>query len=171
MPRIQCWPARLIVGHSEWFLSVSALFRHLLAPLFSKNTEASVPSLETTDYVSNLWPGNECKSRPINGVRRWLFAAFCHFLATLISPHRLHLDLLPLQEPTNYVSHLRPVSELESRPFEGVCLGLISETLGEGVDAGVATAVRAAAAHYEQLGATVEEVPIRLCLSVSINCG
>lgn len=37
-------------------------------------------------------------------------------------------------------------------------IGIIQETLGEGVDAGVISSIRAAASHLEQLGSVVEEV-------------
>ncbi|GAQ88468.1 aspartyl-tRNA(Asn)/glutamyl-tRNA (Gln) amidotransferase subunit A [Klebsormidium nitens] len=64
------------------------------------------------------------------------------------------------QKVPDYTANLRPASELDSRPLAGVRLGLISETMGEGVDPGVVTAIQAAAAHYEQLGAVVEEVSL-----------
>jgi Asp-tRNA(Asn)/Glu-tRNA(Gln) amidotransferase A subunit family amidase len=45
-----------------------------------------------------------------------------------------------------------------SRPLAGKRIGLVSQTLGEGVAPAIDAAVRAAARHLESLGATVEEV-------------
>ena len=45
-----------------------------------------------------------------------------------------------------------------SKPLQGKRLGLVTETLGEGVAPEVNEAVRKAAAHLESLGAVVEEV-------------
>jgi len=47
-----------------------------------------------------------------------------------------------------------------SLPLAGRRFGLVTETLGEGVDAGVQDAVRRSAEHLEALGATVEEVSL-----------
>lgn len=51
-----------------------------------------------------------------------------------------------------------PIDGLGSRPLTGIKLGLITETMGEGVDADVLSAVRAAVSHLESLGASVQEV-------------
>ncbi|CAI5495481.1 unnamed protein product [Closterium sp. Naga37s-1] len=65
------------------------------------------------------------------------------------------------KEPVpNYTAGLLPIAALASKPLTGVRLALVQETMGAGVDADVAQAVRAAAAHYETLGATVEEVSL-----------
>ncbi|GJP31750.1 hypothetical protein CLOM_g14819 [Closterium sp. NIES-68] len=58
----------------------------------------------------------------------------------------------------DYTAALLPRASLASKPLTGVRLALVQETMGAGVDADVALAVRAAARHYETLGATVEEV-------------
>lgn len=48
----------------------------------------------------------------------------------------------------------------------GVKFGIISETVGDGVDEDVLSAVRQAAAHLESLGASVREVRLVLhCVS------
>jgi aspartyl-tRNA(Asn)/glutamyl-tRNA(Gln) amidotransferase subunit A len=53
---------------------------------------------------------------------------------------------------------LLPAQQLASRPLEGRRVGLILETTGEGVHAGVLGAVYAALQHLQDLGAVVEEV-------------
>ncbi|KAI5010180.1 hypothetical protein ZWY2020_012317 [Hordeum vulgare] len=58
----------------------------------------------------------------------------------------------------DYRSDLASLSLLESKPLNNVRIGIIQETLGEGVDAGVISSIRAAASHLEQLGSVVEEV-------------
>eukprot|EP00200_Dunaliella_tertiolecta_P019212 CAMPEP_0202402934 /NCGR_PEP_ID=MMETSP1128-20130828/4589_1 /ASSEMBLY_ACC=CAM_ASM_000463 /TAXON_ID=3047 /ORGANISM="Dunaliella tertiolecta, Strain CCMP1320" /LENGTH=549 /DNA_ID=CAMNT_0049007071 /DNA_START=8 /DNA_END=1657 /DNA_ORIENTATION=- len=47
-----------------------------------------------------------------------------------------------------------------SRPLQGKRMALIKETLGEGVEPQVQTAIMQAAKHYESLGAVVEEVSL-----------
>jgi aspartyl-tRNA(Asn)/glutamyl-tRNA(Gln) amidotransferase subunit A len=47
---------------------------------------------------------------------------------------------------------------LESKPLSNLRIGIIQETLGEGVDTGVISSIKAAASHLEQLGSVVEEV-------------
>jgi len=46
----------------------------------------------------------------------------------------------------------------ESKPLAGVRIGIIQETLGEGVANGVISSIKGAASHLEQLGSLVEEV-------------
>jgi aspartyl-tRNA(Asn)/glutamyl-tRNA(Gln) amidotransferase subunit A len=60
----------------------------------------------------------------------------------------------------DYTAGLLPADRLPSRPLAGRRLALIRECSGGGVDAGVAAAVAAAAAHLESLGAVVEEVSL-----------
>lgn len=62
------------------------------------------------------------------------------------------------QPTTDFAGGLTPASALASAPLAGLRLGLVVETLGEGVEAGVDSAVRGAARHLESLGAVVEEV-------------
>ncbi|CAN6292080.1 unnamed protein product, partial [Urochloa humidicola] len=44
--------------------------------------------------------------------------------------------------------------------LNGVRIGIIQETLGEGVDTGVLSSIKGAASHLEQLGSVVEEVSL-----------
>lgn len=58
----------------------------------------------------------------------------------------------------DFTSGLLAASALSSKPLAGKRLGIITETMGEGVDSQVNEAVKRAAAHFESLGAVVEEV-------------
>lgn len=58
----------------------------------------------------------------------------------------------------DFVSHFVPASSLESKPLNGLRIGLIRETLEDGVDTGVVSAIHAAALHFEELGCSVNEV-------------
>jgi aspartyl-tRNA(Asn)/glutamyl-tRNA(Gln) amidotransferase subunit A len=58
----------------------------------------------------------------------------------------------------NFLSHFDSASSLESKPLKGLRVGLIRETIEDGVDAGVVSAIRAAASHFEELGCSVNEV-------------
>lgn len=58
----------------------------------------------------------------------------------------------------DFLSHFLPASSFESKPLKGLRIGLISETLEDGVDTGVVSAIRAAALHFEELGCSVNEV-------------
>ncbi|KAF8411097.1 hypothetical protein HHK36_003636 [Tetracentron sinense] len=49
---------------------------------------------------------------------------------------------------------------LESKPLKGLRVGMISETLGDGVDKGVISSIRVAASHLEELGCIVTEVSL-----------
>lgn len=46
----------------------------------------------------------------------------------------------------------------ESKPLKGLKVGMIRETIGDGVDVGVISSIKAAALHLEELGATITEV-------------
>lgn len=73
------------------------------------------------------------------------------------------------QEVPDYAAALLPVESLGSKPLAGVRFGIIRETIGDGVDEDVISAVREAASHLESLGATVKEVSIVtdvLCFSL-----
>ncbi|KAF9591050.1 hypothetical protein IFM89_001260 [Coptis chinensis] len=52
----------------------------------------------------------------------------------------------------NLASQLVPTESLESKPLKGLRVGVICETLADGVDVGVVSAIQAAAAHLEELG-------------------
>ncbi len=58
----------------------------------------------------------------------------------------------------DFAALLRPASSMDSRPLAGKRIGLVTQTLGEGVQPEVEAAVRRAAKHLESLGAVVEEV-------------
>ncbi|KAG0577683.1 hypothetical protein M758_5G166200 [Ceratodon purpureus] len=62
------------------------------------------------------------------------------------------------QDVPDYTSNLLPIDGLGSRPLAGIKFGIITETVGDGVDEDVLLAVRQAAAHLESLGASVREV-------------
>lgn len=70
-----------------------------------------------------------------------------------------------LQEVSDYASQLVSLDHLESKPLKGLRVGVIRETIGEGVDLGVTSSVQAAASHLEQLGSVVTEVFIFINLS------
>lgn len=57
------------------------------------------------------------------------------------------------------MSQLVPVETMESKPLKGLRVGVIRETLADGVDEGVVSTIQSAAAHLEELGCTVTEVP------------
>lgn len=57
----------------------------------------------------------------------------------------------------DFAASLLPASDMPARPLEGKRIGVIRQTMGEGVTAGVHAAVQAALKHLEQLGATVTE--------------
>jgi aspartyl-tRNA(Asn)/glutamyl-tRNA(Gln) amidotransferase subunit A len=63
-----------------------------------------------------------------------------------------------MQGVPEYTSNLLPVDGLGNKPLAGIRFGIISETVGDGVDEDVLLAVRQAAAHLESLGASVREV-------------
>lgn len=62
------------------------------------------------------------------------------------------------QDVPKYASELSPKEYLESKPLKGLRVGVIRETLGEGVDLTVASSVQGAVSHLEELGAAVREV-------------
>ncbi|KAG5094201.1 hypothetical protein JHK84_049789 [Glycine max] len=64
------------------------------------------------------------------------------------------------QDVPDFQSHFHSVSSLESKPLKGLRVGLICETIDDGIDAGVISAIRAAALHFEELGCSVNEVSL-----------
>lgn len=58
----------------------------------------------------------------------------------------------------SYSDDLVSLNCMESKPLEGLRVGVIQETLGEGVDSGVVQTIQSAALHLGQLGARVTEV-------------
>lgn len=80
----------------------------------------------------------------------------CFFL--LLSQFFSIMNNLICQEVPNFLSHFDSASSLESKPLKGLRVGLIRETIEDGVHAGVVSAIRAAALHFEELGCSVNEV-------------
>lgn len=62
------------------------------------------------------------------------------------------------QDVPDYTTNLLPVDGFDSKPLAGLKIGIISETVGDGVDGDVLLAVRQAVAHLESLGASIREV-------------
>lgn len=62
------------------------------------------------------------------------------------------------QDVPDFLSHFVSASSLESKPLKGLRVGLIRETIDDGVDSEVISAIRAAALHFEELGCSVNEV-------------
>lgn len=71
------------------------------------------------------------------------------------------------QDVPDYTSQFISATFLESRPLEGMRVGLICETIDEGVDSGVKSVICGAASHLEQLGCTVTEVSLP-CFSLGL---
>lgn len=63
-----------------------------------------------------------------------------------------------MQDVPDYTTNLLPVDGFDSKPLAGLKIGIISETVGDGVDGDVLLAVRQAVAHLESLGASIREV-------------
>eukprot|EP01018_Ginkgo_biloba_P038467 Gb_27401 [translate_table: standard] len=59
-----------------------------------------------------------------------------------------------------YAAKLVPAEELDSKPLKGIKIGIIRETMGDGVDSGVISTIQAAALHLEELGAALREVSL-----------
>ncbi|GIL94464.1 hypothetical protein Vretimale_664 [Volvox reticuliferus] len=66
------------------------------------------------------------------------------------------------QPAVDFAAGLLPAESLQggNRPLAGRRIGLVTETLGEGVASEIDAAIRAAARHLESLGAVVEEVSL-----------
>ncbi|KAL2933412.1 Glutamyl-tRNA(Gln) amidotransferase subunit A chloroplastic/mitochondrial, partial [Bienertia sinuspersici] len=64
------------------------------------------------------------------------------------------------QEVPEFKSQLTASDNFESRPLQGLRVGIIRETLEDGVDDDVASSIREAASHLEDLGCTVTEVSL-----------
>lgn len=67
------------------------------------------------------------------------------------------------QEVPNFSQFLTK-DVLESKPLKGLRVGVIRETLGDGVDPNVIDSIRGAASHLEELGCNVNEVLLSLCI-------
>lgn len=64
------------------------------------------------------------------------------------------------QEVPDFTSQLISAARLESKPLKGLKVGVICETLENGVDSGVKSTVLGAVSHLEELGCTLSEVPL-----------
>jgi aspartyl-tRNA(Asn)/glutamyl-tRNA(Gln) amidotransferase subunit A len=62
------------------------------------------------------------------------------------------------QEVPDFSSQFTSINLVESKPLKGLKVGLIRETLEDGVDNGVKSAISGAASHLEELGCTETEV-------------
>lgn len=76
----------------------------------------------------------------------------------VISGHDKYDATSSKQVPPDFASQFAPRDSLESQPLKGLRVGLIYETLGDGVDAEVISSIQSAASHLEGLGCTVTEV-------------
>ena len=62
----------------------------------------------------------------------------------------------------DFTQGLQSIDSFASRPLQGKRIGVISETVGQGVSSGVNEAFSRAARHLESLGAEVHEVGFSL---------
>lgn len=61
---------------------------------------------------------------------------------------------------SDFTSQFVPKDLLESQPLRGLRVGLISETLGEGIDTQILSSIQEAVSHLEELGCSVNEVSL-----------
>ncbi|KAL8257970.1 hypothetical protein R6Q59_030011 [Mikania micrantha] len=64
------------------------------------------------------------------------------------------------REVSDFTSQFISKDYFESQPLKGLRVGVISETLGDGVDQEVVSSIRGAISHLEELGCTVTEVSL-----------
>ncbi|KAI3730382.1 hypothetical protein L1987_61552 [Smallanthus sonchifolius] len=64
------------------------------------------------------------------------------------------------REVNDFTSQFISKDYFESQPLKGLRVGVISETLGDGVDQEVVSSIRGAVSHLEELGCTVTEVSL-----------
>ncbi|GAB2274677.1 hypothetical protein Dimus_009448 [Dionaea muscipula] len=64
------------------------------------------------------------------------------------------------QEVPDFTSLFISVNSFESKPLKGLRVGIIRETIGDGVDQTVISSINAAAAHLEDLGCSLAEVSL-----------
>lgn len=63
-----------------------------------------------------------------------------------------------VQEVPDFTAQFIAKDITESKPLKGLRVGVIRETLDEGVDVDVVTSIRSAISHLEELGCTATEV-------------
>lgn len=74
------------------------------------------------------------------------------------------------QEVPDFTSQFISKDILDSKPLKGLRVGVIRETLDEGVDAEIVLSIRAAVSHLEELGCIVTEVLfLMVCFNQSAN--
>ncbi|KAG0502009.1 hypothetical protein HPP92_002081 [Vanilla planifolia] len=112
-----------------------------------------------------------CFSEAVCGIirrHRWWCAAasiflWCLWLDATSSKRRFTFSVLvffDLLEVPDFANKLASIDNLDSKPLKGLRVGLIQETIGEGVDAGVIQVVQSAASHLEQLGCVLSEISL-----------
>lgn len=67
-----------------------------------------------------------------------------------------------LQEVPDFTSQLPSLHNSDSKPLKGLRIGVINQTLDDGVDDGIKSVVLGAISHLEELGCTVSEVPFSI---------
>ncbi|XP_065850991.1 glutamyl-tRNA(Gln) amidotransferase subunit A, chloroplastic/mitochondrial [Euphorbia lathyris] len=77
-----------------------------------------------------------------------------------ISGHDKYDATSSMREVPDFTSQLASSNLVESRPLKGLRVGLIRETLDDGVDKGVKSAISSAASHLAELGCIVTEVSL-----------
>ncbi|XP_022148036.1 glutamyl-tRNA(Gln) amidotransferase subunit A, chloroplastic/mitochondrial [Momordica charantia] len=81
-------------------------------------------------------------------------------LLNAISGHDALDSTSSKREVPDFTSQFTAADLLESKPLKGLRIGLIRETLDNGVDSEVNSAIRSAASHLEELGCSVNEVSL-----------
>lgn len=64
------------------------------------------------------------------------------------------------KEVPDFASQFTARDQMDSKPLKGLRVGLIRETIEDGVDPDVISSIRGAASHLEELGCTVTEVSL-----------
>ncbi|XP_021738333.1 glutamyl-tRNA(Gln) amidotransferase subunit A, chloroplastic/mitochondrial-like [Chenopodium quinoa] len=81
-------------------------------------------------------------------------------LLQAISGHDRFDSTSSMREVPEFISKFTASNILESRPLQGLRVGIIRETLEDGVDANVVSSICEAASHLEDLGCSVTEVSL-----------
>ncbi|KAK8934973.1 hypothetical protein KSP39_PZI015136 [Platanthera zijinensis] len=81
-------------------------------------------------------------------------------LLNVISGHDKFDSTSSKRDVPNFAEELVSLSNIEAKPLKGLRVGLIRETIGAGVDAGVVSAIHAAGSHLEHLGCVLNEVSL-----------
>ena len=75
------------------------------------------------------------------------------------------------QPISEYASKLITLNDFKSKPLDGLCIGIITETVGDGVDPDVSSAIMSAASHLEGLGAKITKVICMFANDISPHPG